>query len=241
MQEPRISFAGASRSLRTCRPTALLRYLQSTGAWRPCAFSMPFELSCHCEFNALSWIRFVSSSGGSKRHLRLERELLVYLVLCRQLCLLHAVHRLLGYHRMVLLLRYSAAGAHHEPSALFLPFSQPHRPQRSTFCSLRVREEVDMFLSAHPSSCTCRREERLDSSVARHQVGTVIQHRRYGYKGLIFGWDPTCKRPKSWVEKNRVDELEHGEPSAFLLAIDCNPILRLGVPSGVQLFPALAH
>ncbi|GAQ85319.1 hypothetical protein KFL_002290100 [Klebsormidium nitens] len=59
------------------------------------------------------------------------------------------------------------------------------------------------------------REERLDSSVARHQVGTVIQHRRYGYKGLIFGWDPTCQRPKSWVEKNRVDDLEHGANQVF--------------------------
>jgi hypothetical protein len=39
----------------------------------------------------------------------------------------------------------------------------------------------------------------------------VIQHRLYGYKGLIYGWDPSCRKSKRWIEESSVDRLEHGK------------------------------
>ena len=76
-----------------------------------------------------------------------------------------------------------------------------------------------------------RREERLDTSIAKHQVGTVIQHKKYGYKGLIYGWDPTCRKPKRWVEEN---EKETKRREAMLPKIDSSGYPALTAQVGVD-------
>nr|XP_039272131.1 uncharacterized protein LOC120346453 [Styela clava] len=33
----------------------------------------------------------------------------------------------------------------------------------------------------------------------KYRVGQVIKHKKYGYRGVIVGWDETCKAPKTWI------------------------------------------
>lgn len=37
----------------------------------------------------------------------------------------------------------------------------------------------------------------------RFSVGQVVRHRRYGYRGVIFGLDPVCTAPEAWYQKNQ--------------------------------------
>lgn len=31
------------------------------------------------------------------------------------------------------------------------------------------------------------------------RVGQVVRHKKWGYKGVIIGWDPTCVAPDKWI------------------------------------------
>ena len=37
------------------------------------------------------------------------------------------------------------------------------------------------------------------------KVGQVIKHKKWGYNGVIIGWDETAKAPREWIKRN------HGE------------------------------
>lgn len=37
----------------------------------------------------------------------------------------------------------------------------------------------------------------------KFQVGDVIHHRRYGYRGAVFGRDPSCAADEAWYQKNQ--------------------------------------
>lgn len=39
------------------------------------------------------------------------------------------------------------------------------------------------------------------------RVGQVIKHNKFGYRGVIVGWDPKTKAPESWINVNH-DNLE---------------------------------
>ena len=49
-----------------------------------------------------------------------------------------------------------------------------------------------------------------DDAATRHppevlfRVGQVIKHKRYGYKGVISGWDPVCAASPQWQYMMRV-------------------------------------
>jgi hypothetical protein len=36
------------------------------------------------------------------------------------------------------------------------------------------------------------------------RVGQVIRHKRYGYIGVISGWDPECNATQEWQDMMRV-------------------------------------
>jgi len=40
------------------------------------------------------------------------------------------------------------------------------------------------------------------------RVGQVIKHKRWGYRGVIIGWDETARAPASWLE-----EMHKGNPT----------------------------
>lgn len=68
-------------------------------------------------------------------------------------------------------------------------------------------------LSASPRRDESRAKER--SAVVRFTVGTVIVHKRYGYLGLIYGWDETCQMPDEWIARMGVDNLQRGTNQPF--------------------------
>ena len=46
-------------------------------------------------------------------------------------------------------------------------------------------------------------------------VGQLVKHRRYGYRGVVVGWDPVCNAPEEWQEAMQVKKLKHKADQAF--------------------------
>lgn len=34
-------------------------------------------------------------------------------------------------------------------------------------------------------------------------IGDIVHHRRYGYRGVVYGRDPSCRAEKSWYQNNQ--------------------------------------
>eukprot|EP00898_Chlorokybus_atmophyticus_P000875 jgi/Chlat1/1789/Chrsp134S02097 len=49
----------------------------------------------------------------------------------------------------------------------------------------------------------------------KFRVGDVVRHKRYGYKGVIYGHDNTCTASETWVNMMHVDALPHGRDQPF--------------------------
>lgn len=43
----------------------------------------------------------------------------------------------------------------------------------------------------------------------KYRVGQVIKHKRWGYRGVIIGWDVTAKAPEYWIKSNHPPGKEH--------------------------------
>ena len=41
----------------------------------------------------------------------------------------------------------------------------------------------------------------------RHRVGQVMTHAQYGYRGVVYGWTPTCQASQEWIQQMNVDAL----------------------------------
>lgn len=49
----------------------------------------------------------------------------------------------------------------------------------------------------------------------QYRVGQQFEHRRYGYKGFIVGWDGQCEADPEWIEMMQVDNLRRGRMQPF--------------------------
>jgi len=49
----------------------------------------------------------------------------------------------------------------------------------------------------------------------KYQVGKLVTHIRFGYRGVIFGWDPVCKASVEWIIQMGVDRLTNGRNQPF--------------------------
>jgi heat shock protein HspQ len=38
---------------------------------------------------------------------------------------------------------------------------------------------------------------------ARFEIGQIVRHRRYGYRGVVFGFDPVCTASDTWYQHNQ--------------------------------------
>lgn len=47
------------------------------------------------------------------------------------------------------------------------------------------------------------------------KIGTLFRHKRYGYEGVITGWDTSCDAGEEWISNMRVDDLPGGREQAF--------------------------
>lgn len=64
-------------------------------------------------------------------------------------------------------------------------------------------------------------------------MGTVFQHKRYSYKGVIFGWTRTCapEDGDEWIQKMGVDRLSRGRQQPFYHALFVHlPTIFVGFP-----------
>lgn len=61
----------------------------------------------------------------------------------------------------------------------------------------------------------------------RFEVGTLVQHRRYGYRGVVVAVDDVCRADEAWYQKNQTQPdrgqpwhhvLVHGSPSVTYAA-----------------------
>eukprot|EP00897_Mesotaenium_endlicherianum_P004165 jgi/Mesen1/3777/ME000205S03034 len=68
-----------------------------------------------------------------------------------------------------------------------------------------------------------RRTEREDRAAVKFSVGSVIRHRRFGYRGVIVGWDPTCTQPAEWITTMRVADLPSGASQPFYYVLPDDP------------------
>ena len=57
---------------------------------------------------------------------------------------------------------------------------------------------------------------RPSDNRVQYKVGDVIRHKRYHYRGVIYGWDAECKAEEDWMLQMRIDqlpgELQHLSP-----------------------------
>lgn len=56
-------------------------------------------------------------------------------------------------------------------------------------------------------TCACRQVRRPGGGGVRHRVGQVMTHAQYGYRGVIYGWTPTCQASQEWIVQMNVDAL----------------------------------
>lgn len=49
----------------------------------------------------------------------------------------------------------------------------------------------------------------------KYRVGDVFRHRRFGYTGVVVGWDTRCEMDDDWIAQMRVDSLAHGREQCF--------------------------
>ncbi|GBG68609.1 hypothetical protein CBR_g3150 [Chara braunii] len=73
-----------------------------------------------------------------------------------------------------------------------------------------------------------------------YRVGDVIIHRRYGYRGVIYGHDPECSAPEDWQEAMRIDMLNEGRNQSLRRTLCSNgmhlPSFILGLISSSSAF-----
>ena len=53
--------------------------------------------------------------------------------------------------------------------------------------------------TGHFASSTQPRNERKPQ--VKYRVGQVLKHKKYGYRGVIVGWDETTKAPEFWINQ----------------------------------------
>lgn len=75
------------------------------------------------------------------------------------------------------------------------------KPKTKSFEGESVAEEVfkygDPTGKGYFSQSTTVRSPRPRE--LKYRVGQVIKHKKYGYRGVIVGWDEKCKAPRSWI------------------------------------------
>ncbi|GIL49560.1 hypothetical protein Vafri_5905 [Volvox africanus] len=71
----------------------------------------------------------------------------------------------------------------------------------------RLRRDLDDRRTAWQSSSVIQKHR--PPSVL-FSVGTMIQHRKYGYRGVIVDWDTSCRMDESWIKQMGVDSLPGG-------------------------------
>ena len=57
------------------------------------------------------------------------------------------------------------------------------------------------------------------ASSVQYSVGDVFHHKKWGYTGVVFGWDTACQQSEEWQRQNRTDALDNGPEQPFFHAL----------------------
>lgn len=95
-------------------------------------------------------------------------------------------------------------------------------PESAEAVRLREFVRVMLDLDARPKTVQRRpngpgagREGGTAVDTVRYKVGQLFRHRRYGYEGVITGWDFSCDAGEEWIEQMSIDMLPNGRNQAF--------------------------
>ncbi|XP_057307550.1 F-box only protein 21-like [Hydractinia symbiolongicarpus] len=60
-------------------------------------------------------------------------------------------------------------------------------------------------------------EPRKHRDKVKYRIGQVIKHKRFGYRGVIVGWDYRTKAPDQWIQVNHFDPTWRYQPNYSIL------------------------
>ncbi|KAF1946629.1 F-box domain-containing protein [Clathrospora elynae] len=86
-------------------------------------------------------------------------------------------------------------------------------------------------VDAMPKSVV-NRSEYTNKVVFR--VGQLFQHKRYGYEGVVTGWDVACDAGEDWIQNMDVDKLPNGRNQAFYHVLVCDKSVRYVAAENIQ-------
>jgi hemimethylated DNA binding protein len=98
------------------------------------------------------------------------------------------------------------------------------RREFNTFTTWTDTEDVKMctdlafkaLRQSHQRIAQLKDEHWLCRNALIHfKVGQVVRHKKYGYRGVITGWDSKCMAPLNWQRKNRIQTLADAENQPF--------------------------
>eukprot|EP00088_Acartia_fossae_P063257 TRINITY_DN7699_c0_g1_i2.p1 TRINITY_DN7699_c0_g1~~TRINITY_DN7699_c0_g1_i2.p1 ORF type:complete len:233 (-),score=26.53 TRINITY_DN7699_c0_g1_i2:252-950(-) len=54
----------------------------------------------------------------------------------------------------------------------------------------------------------------------KYRVGQVIKHLRFGYRGVIIGWDETARAPEAWIKEMHKNHKEWRKQPNYAILVD---------------------
>lgn len=76
---------------------------------------------------------------------------------------------------------------------------------------------MHVFTSNRAGDRNAKAPNRRDSEEKQAQckIGHYFQHKRFGYEGIVVGWDHKCTADPRWIHQMRVDDLPGGREQPF--------------------------
>jgi F-box protein 21 len=92
------------------------------------------------------------------------------------------------------------------------------RNEITPFLQPRLRLFAIPSIPRHP-----KQRSNFKDQLIRYSVGTVFNHRRYGYTGVIVGWDESCAQNIFWQATQNVNQLPGGpnQPFYSVMSVRC--------------------
>lgn len=66
---------------------------------------------------------------------------------------------------------------------------------------LEALRSLNTFYAAILEEARAARADHVDRTGIKYHVGQTFIHKKYGYKGVIYGWDRTCQRDAQWIQQ----------------------------------------
>ncbi|CAK8679382.1 unnamed protein product [Clavelina lepadiformis] len=83
-----------------------------------------------------------------------------------------------------------------------------------------VAKEVFLYRNQHGDFATSTEARSPRKSFVKYRVGQTIKHKKYGYKGVIVGWDESCRAPDSWIRTNHRGEERYRDSPHYAVLVD---------------------